>query len=156
MIKAMLIAGAGGFVGTCGRYLVGKWCAGMFHGPFPMGTFLVNIIGCFIIGLFFGLLEKAHVMTPEKTFCSSPDSAAVSRRSHRLPTTCGFSAAAANGQHSPFISPPVSFSECSLCGQAARLSADQNQIFNYGGQGTSPGLCCVYMAAGRFFEHRAM
>lgn len=35
----------------------------MFHGSFPMGTFLVNIIGCFIIGLFFGLLEKANVMT---------------------------------------------------------------------------------------------
>lgn len=29
MIKAMLLAGCGGFVGTCGRYLVGKWCAGM-------------------------------------------------------------------------------------------------------------------------------
>lgn len=64
MIKAMLLAGCGGFVGTCGRYLVGKWCAGMWHGSFPMGTFLVNIIGCFIIGIFFGLLEKAHVMTP--------------------------------------------------------------------------------------------
>ena len=64
MIKAMLLAGCGGFVGTCGRYLVGKWCSGMWHGSFPMGTFLVNIIGCFIIGLFFGLLEKAHVMTP--------------------------------------------------------------------------------------------
>lgn len=64
MIKSMLIAGAGGFVGTCGRFLVGKWCAGMFHGPFPMGTFLVNVIGCFLIGIFFGLLEKAHVMTP--------------------------------------------------------------------------------------------
>ncbi|MDE7470510.1 MAG: CrcB family protein, partial [Paramuribaculum sp.] len=35
-----------------------------FQGAFPMGTFLVNIIGCFIIGLLFGLLEKAHVMTP--------------------------------------------------------------------------------------------
>ena len=63
MIKMMLIAGAGGFIGTCGRFLVGKWSAGMWHGAFPMGTFLVNIIGCFIIGLFFGLLEKAHVMT---------------------------------------------------------------------------------------------
>ena len=64
MIKAMLIAGAGVFVGTCGRYLIGKWCSGMFHGAFPLGTFMVNIIGCFIIGLFFGLLENAHVMTP--------------------------------------------------------------------------------------------
>lgn len=63
MIKAMILAGCGGFVGTCGRYLVGKWASGMFHGSFPMGTFLVNIIGCFIIGLFFGLLEKSHVMS---------------------------------------------------------------------------------------------
>lgn len=50
MFKMMLIAGCGGFVGTCGRYLVGKWCSGMWHGSFPMGTFMVNIIGCFIIG----------------------------------------------------------------------------------------------------------
>lgn len=35
----------------------------MWHGAFPMGTFLVNIIGCFIIGLLFGLLEKTNVMT---------------------------------------------------------------------------------------------
>ena len=64
MIKAMILAGCGGFIGTCGRFLVGKWASGMYHGAFPMGTFLVNIIGCFIIGLFFGLLERAHVMTP--------------------------------------------------------------------------------------------
>ena len=66
MIKMMLIAGLGGFVGTCGRFLVGKWCAGLFHGPFPMGTFLINIIGCFLIGLFLGFLEKNHVMTAEE------------------------------------------------------------------------------------------
>ncbi len=66
MFKMMLIAGCGGFVDTCGRYLVGKWCSGMWHGSFPMGTFMVNIIGCFIIGLFFGLLEKAEVMTAQE------------------------------------------------------------------------------------------
>lgn len=63
MIKAMIIAGCGGFVGTCGRYLVGKWCSALFHGPFPFGTFMVNIIGCFLIGLFFGLLEKNNILT---------------------------------------------------------------------------------------------
>ena len=66
MIRELIIAGCGGFVGTAGRYLVGKWSAGMWHGSFPMGTFLVNIIGCFIIGLFFGLLENAKVMTPSQ------------------------------------------------------------------------------------------
>jgi CrcB protein len=64
MIKAMIIAGCGGFVGTCGRYLIGRWCAAIFHGTFPVGTFLVNIIGCFIIGLMFGLVGRTNVMTP--------------------------------------------------------------------------------------------
>jgi CrcB protein len=64
MIKAMIIAGCGGFVGTCGRYLIGRWCAAIFHGLFPVGTFLVNIIGCFIIGLMFGLVGRTNVMTP--------------------------------------------------------------------------------------------
>ena len=63
MIKMMLIAGAGGFVGTCGRFLIGKWASDIFQGSFPFGTFLVNVIGCFIIGLIFGLLERGHVLT---------------------------------------------------------------------------------------------
>lgn len=66
MFKELIIAGCGGFVGTAGRYLIGKWSDGMWHGAFPMGTFLVNIIGCFIIGLFLGLLENAKMMTPSQ------------------------------------------------------------------------------------------
>lgn len=63
MFKAMLIAGAGGFLGTCGRYLVGKLAHHLFSSPFPYGTFAVNIIGCFIIGLFFGLAEKTNLIS---------------------------------------------------------------------------------------------
>ncbi|MDE6352780.1 MAG: fluoride efflux transporter CrcB [Muribaculaceae bacterium] len=63
MIKAMLLAGAGGFVGTCGRYLIGRWMAVAFHGVFPLGTFIVNVLGCFVIGLCFGLIEKANLLS---------------------------------------------------------------------------------------------
>lgn len=63
MIRMMLMAGIGGFVGTCGRFLVGKLCTTMFHGSFPLGTFLVNIVGCFIIGLLFGLMERSNVLS---------------------------------------------------------------------------------------------
>ncbi|MCD8183404.1 MAG: fluoride efflux transporter CrcB [Bacteroides sp.] len=59
----MLIAGLGGFVGTCGRYLVGKLAHHIFSSPLPYGTFAVNIIGCFIIGLFFGMVEKTHLIS---------------------------------------------------------------------------------------------
>ena len=103
MIKMMLLAGAGGFVGTCGRFLIGKWSSAMFHGAFPMGTFLVNIICCFVIGLLFGLLEKAHVMTPGENVMLITGFCGVSRHSHLSPTTCGFSVAKETGPRSSYI-----------------------------------------------------
>lgn len=47
----VLLVGCGGFLGAAGRYL----CSGLFSklsdSPFPIGTFLVNVIGSFLIGL---------------------------------------------------------------------------------------------------------
>lgn len=54
----MLMAGAGGFLGTCGRFLIGRWCAATFNCTFPIGTFLVNTVGCLIIGISLGLIDK--------------------------------------------------------------------------------------------------
>lgn len=62
----MLIAGCGGFVGTCLRYLTGILCNNVFHGFFPWATVVVNLIGCFIIGLSLGLIEKTHILTPNE------------------------------------------------------------------------------------------
>ena len=60
----MLIAGLGGFIGTCLRFLTGK----IFHfagaEAFPWGTFTVNLIGSFVIGIFFGMAEKTHLISP--------------------------------------------------------------------------------------------
>lgn len=55
MIKNILLAGLGGFAGTIGRYLCQKWFSSHFSQAFPLGTFLVNVSGCFLIGLFWGL-----------------------------------------------------------------------------------------------------
>ena len=66
MIRMMVLAGLGGFVGTCGRFLVGKWSAMFFQGNFPLGTFLVNVVGCFCIGLFYGMLDRMQVMGQEE------------------------------------------------------------------------------------------
>lgn len=63
MIKAMLIAGSGGFIGTCLRFLVGKLCTNYIPGSFPWGTFLVNLVGSFIIGILFGLVEKSQLIS---------------------------------------------------------------------------------------------
>lgn len=63
MIKAMLIAGMGGFIGTCLRFLTGKLCHAICVSAFPWGTFTVNVIGSFLIGIFFGLAEKGNLIS---------------------------------------------------------------------------------------------
>ena len=64
MIKAMLIAGLGGFMGTCLRYLTGRLCHLWELGGFPLGTFVVNIVGSFIIGALLGRAERNNFITP--------------------------------------------------------------------------------------------
>lgn len=64
MWKLMLLAGAGGFVGTCCRFLFNRFFS-LFTFTFPYATFIVNILGCFIFGLLFGLLNKNGVVPPK-------------------------------------------------------------------------------------------
>lgn len=58
MFKATMIAGAGGFLGTCLRFLSDKLGAYICHLSFPLGTFMANMVGCLIIGLLYGYLDK--------------------------------------------------------------------------------------------------
>lgn len=64
MFKAMIIAGLGGFIGTCLRFLTGKFFHTVTTSAFPWGTFSVNVIGSFLIGIFFGLAERSNVISP--------------------------------------------------------------------------------------------
>lgn len=48
MFKATVIAGAGGFIGTCMRFLSEKLGAYLLPGAFPLGTFMANILGCLL------------------------------------------------------------------------------------------------------------
>jgi fluoride exporter len=59
MIKNILLVGLGGGLGSIARYLSQKWFAANYMQAFPWGTFAVNIIGCFFIGLFWGLSFKS-------------------------------------------------------------------------------------------------
>jgi len=62
MIKEVLLVGLGGGVGSMLRYLSTVCATRMFHVAFPIGTFFVNIAGCFILGLFVGLIEHQQVL----------------------------------------------------------------------------------------------
>jgi CrcB protein len=49
MVKLLLIA-AGGAVGALLRYLVSGWGQSLVDGWFPLGTLIVNVTGCLLIG----------------------------------------------------------------------------------------------------------
>lgn len=55
MFKAILLVGAGGFAGSIARYLLTRLTTTEWAGPFPTGTFIVNVLGCLAIGLIYGL-----------------------------------------------------------------------------------------------------
>jgi CrcB protein len=52
-----LWVGAGGFLGAIARYAVGGWMTRRFGLGFPYGTFVINISGCFVLGLLLAVLD---------------------------------------------------------------------------------------------------
>lgn len=65
MIKSVLIVGMGGFIGSALRYLVSRFFQLHMESLFPWGTFTVNILGSFLIGILYGLSERGNLLTPE-------------------------------------------------------------------------------------------
>ena len=56
-MKFLLIL-AGGGVGSLARYLAGTAITARFGARFPVGTMVVNVTGCFLIGLLMTLLTE--------------------------------------------------------------------------------------------------
>jgi CrcB protein len=55
----------GGSIGALSRYGVSLLAVKLFGTRFPWGTLIVNLIGCFFIGLAFALAERgSSIMSP--------------------------------------------------------------------------------------------
>jgi CrcB protein len=65
MVKLMLLVGLGGFIGTILRFLVARFFMTSVDSVFPWGTFVVNILGSLLIGIFLGLSEKGNLVSQE-------------------------------------------------------------------------------------------
>lgn len=65
MIKNLIMVAIGGSAGSVLRYLCQRWVYQFYPHAFPWGTFLVNISGCFLIGIFYSISEKSNILTPE-------------------------------------------------------------------------------------------
>ena len=62
-MMTVLLVGAGGFIGSVMRYLVGVWVQSWSGNSWiPYGTLTVNVVGCFLIGLIAGLAETRQFL----------------------------------------------------------------------------------------------
>lgn len=57
LIKIISIS-TGAVIGALGRYFVGDWAHKYLPADFPYGTMVVNLSGCLVIGILWGMFEK--------------------------------------------------------------------------------------------------
>jgi len=62
----IVILSLGGALGTNARYFLGSWIQNKAGGPFPVGTFAINISGAFILGLLGAVMANhmSDILTP--------------------------------------------------------------------------------------------
>ena len=65
MDRTLILVGIGGLFGSVLRYLVAVFFARQATSGFPYGTLVVNLAGCFIIGVVFAISEKGNLLSPE-------------------------------------------------------------------------------------------
>lgn len=65
-MKQVLFVGLGGGLGSIARYLLSSVIQQRFSQlSFPLGTFIVNILGCLLIGFFAGLLDRREILNQD-------------------------------------------------------------------------------------------
>ncbi len=68
-MKIILLVALGGAIGSVARYLVGKASLLLWGPDFPWGTLIVNVVGCFAMGILAGLLAHYTELSQEvRTF----------------------------------------------------------------------------------------
>jgi fluoride exporter len=61
----ILMVMLGGSIGALLRYAVSLFAAEVLGARFPFGTLVVNLSGCFLVGLSFALADRGmHIMNP--------------------------------------------------------------------------------------------
>jgi CrcB protein len=63
-MQRLIFIGLAGFAGTLMRYWLSEWAARRFGETFPTGTLVVNLIGCFLVGLLFSLMFDRYLVSP--------------------------------------------------------------------------------------------
>jgi CrcB protein len=65
MLKTLFFIGSGSFIGGIARYLISRLVQNSIASSFPFGTMVVNLLGCLLIGLIFGVSERTNLINDE-------------------------------------------------------------------------------------------
>ena len=65
MHRSLLFIGIGSFIGGICRYLLQQFVQNNYPSSIPLGTLIVNITGCFAIGLVYELADKGNLLSSE-------------------------------------------------------------------------------------------
>ena len=60
--NSLLWVGIGGFLGSVLRFLVGMGVVRALPGYFPYGTMGVNLVGCLLIGVLYGMVSREWLL----------------------------------------------------------------------------------------------
>ncbi|HEY2649613.1 MAG TPA: fluoride efflux transporter CrcB [Puia sp.] len=64
-MRAILFVGIGGGLGSILRYVISAFVGKHVPLVFPLGTLLVNISGCFLIGVFYSMSARHNGFNPD-------------------------------------------------------------------------------------------
>lgn len=70
LLQVGLVGGAGA-IGALARYFLGRFFAERVTVPFPVGTFIINISGAFLIGLLAGLVGRHMLSVTVQTIAAT-------------------------------------------------------------------------------------
>jgi CrcB protein len=70
-MRLILFIGLGSFVGGVSRYLISIYFQSKGFISFPYGTLTVNIVGCLLIGIVYGISEKSGLSNEWKLFLAT-------------------------------------------------------------------------------------
>jgi CrcB protein len=70
-MKILLVIGTGSFIGGVLRYLLSLFVQSKAYSAFPFGTLTVNLAGCFLIGIVFGLSERNNIGAEWRLFLAT-------------------------------------------------------------------------------------
>jgi CrcB protein len=70
-MRILFFVGLGSFIGGISRYLLSLFIQNKFLSTFPYGTLVVNITGCFLIGVIYGFSERGSMNVEWRLFLAT-------------------------------------------------------------------------------------